>query len=63
MEYQPTVKRLFTIKQLTDFYGCTDCYWRTQIEKGRLPYITVGRKRLIDNIDVEKFISDNKRVS
>ena len=60
MESQLTGKRLFTIKQLTDFYGCTDCYWRTQIRAGRIPVVIVGRKRLIDKIDVEKFISDNK---
>jgi len=53
-------KRLYSIKELTQEIGGTDWYWRTQIWSGRLPFVKVGRKKLIDRADIEKFISDNK---
>lgn len=57
-----TGKRLYTIGQLADYFGITTWYWRTQIREGRLPIVTVGRKQLVDALDVEKFISDYKRL-
>ncbi len=53
-------KRLYTIKELTKEIGATDWFWRSQIWGGKLPYIQVGRKMLVDHNDVESFIQSNK---
>jgi excisionase family DNA binding protein len=53
-------KRLYSVKELVKEVGATEWYWRTQIWSGRLPYVQVGRKKLIDRDDIDKFISQNK---
>jgi excisionase family DNA binding protein len=53
-------KRLFSVKELVKEIGATEWYWRTQIWSGRLPYVQVGRKKLVDREDIDKFISKNK---
>ena len=53
-------KRLFSVKELVKEIGATEWYWRTQIWNGRLPYVQVGRKKLVDREDIDKFISKNK---
>jgi excisionase family DNA binding protein len=53
-------KRLYSVKELVKEVGATEWYWRTQIWSGRLPYVQVGRKKLIDRNDIDKFISKNK---
>ena len=53
-------KRLYSVKELVEEVGATEWYWRTQIWSGRLPYVQVGRKKLIDRDDIDKFISKNK---
>ena len=53
-------KRLFSVKELVKEVGATEWYWRTQIWSGRLPYVKVGRKKLVDREDIDKFISKNK---
>jgi excisionase family DNA binding protein len=54
------VKRLYSIDELAKVFGATRWYWRSQVWDGRLPYVTVGRKFLIDRKDVEEFIEKNK---
>ena len=54
------MKRLFSVKELVKEVGATEWYWRTQIWSGRLPYVQVGRKKLVDRDDIDKFISQNK---
>jgi excisionase family DNA binding protein len=54
------MKRLFSVKELVKEVGATEWYWRTQIWSGRLPYVKVGRKKLVDREDIDKFISKNK---
>jgi excisionase family DNA binding protein len=53
-------KRLFTIKELVDQFGATEWFWRSQIWGGRLPFVQVGRKMLIDREDIEAFIARHK---
>ena len=53
-------KRLFSVKELVKEIGATEWYWRTQMWTGRLPFVQVGRKKLVDREDIEKFISKNK---
>lgn len=53
-------KRLLTIKQLATEIGGTEWFWRCQIWEGRLAFVQVGRKMLIDLVDIEKFIHQNK---
>ncbi|MEJ2658847.1 MAG: helix-turn-helix domain-containing protein [Desulfobacterales bacterium] len=58
-----SVKRLYSIKELVKEIGATEWFWRTQIWNGKLPYIQIGRKMLIDREDVETFIQKNKSIN
>jgi excisionase family DNA binding protein len=53
-------KRLLSIKELVAHIGATEWFWRTQIWDGKLPFVQVGRKMLIDIKDIEQFIKGNK---
>jgi len=53
-------KRLFSIKELTQQIGATEWFWRSQIWDGRIPYVQVGRKMLVDHQDIESFIQQHK---
>lgn len=53
-------KRLFSIRELVREIGATDWFWRSLIWDGRLAYVQVGRKMLIDRNDIESFIQKNK---
>lgn len=56
-------KRLLSIKDVFNEYGVTVWYWRTRIWSGELPFISVGRKHLIDRADLEAFINKNKKTN
>ena len=56
-------KRLYSIKELVKEIGATEWFWRTQIWNGKLPYIQIGRKMLIDREDIETFIQKNKSIN
>jgi excisionase family DNA binding protein len=53
-------KRLYTIKEMVDFFGATPWFWRSQIWSGQLPFVQVGRKMFIDREDIEGFIARHK---
>ncbi|MCG8634518.1 MAG: helix-turn-helix domain-containing protein [Desulfobacterales bacterium] len=53
-------KRLYSIKELVALIGVTEWFWRSQIWDGRLPFIQVGKKMLIDSRDLEDFIEKHK---
>ena len=53
-------KRLFSIKELVKEIGATEWFWRSQIWDGRIPYVQVGRKMLVDHQDIESFIQQHK---
>ena len=55
--------RLYSIKELVKEIGGTEWFWRTQIWNGKLPYVQVVRKMLIDREDVELFIQKHKLVN
>ena len=57
------VKRLLSIKELTNEYGATTWYWRTAIWSGELPVVVINRKQLIDVQDVEAFIEKHKKAN
>ncbi len=54
-------KRLLSLKELVKEFGVTMWFWRTQIWDGKLPYMQLGRKILVDSQDVEKFINTEKQ--
>lgn len=54
-------KRLLSLKDLVQEFGVSMWFWRSQIWDGKLPFVQVGRKILVDVQDVEKFISDQKQ--
>jgi excisionase family DNA binding protein len=56
-------KHLYSIKELVKEIGATEWFWRTQIWNGKLPYIQIGRKMLIDREDIEAFIQKNKSIN
>ena len=53
-------KRLYSIKELAHQIGATEWFWRSQIWDGRIPYVQVGRKMLVDHQDIVAFIENNK---
>jgi len=53
-------KRLYSIKDLVRLIGVTEWFWRSQIWDGKLPFVQVGRKLLIDSKDIETFIQKHK---
>lgn len=53
-------KRLYSIKELVLLIGATEWFWRSQIWDGKLPFVQVGRKMLVDKKDIEKFIQNHK---
>ena len=54
-------KRLLSLKDLVQEFGVSMWFWRTQIWDGKLPFVQVGRKILVDSQDVEKFINNEKQ--
>ena len=54
-------KRLLSLKELVQEFGVTMWFWRTQIWDGKLPFMQVGRKILVDVQDVETFINAEKQ--
>ncbi len=54
-------KRLYSIKELASMIGGTKWFWRSQVWDGKLPFVQVGRKMLIDREDIEAFIQSHKR--
>ena len=54
-------KRLLSLKDLVQEFGVSMWFWRTQIWDGKLPFVQVGRKILVDVQDVEKFINTEKQ--
>ncbi len=54
-------RRLLSIKEVVRRYGVSLWWWRCQLWGGNLPYLQVGRKILIDSMDIEAFIAKNKR--
>ncbi len=53
-------KRLYSIKDLVREVGATEWFWRSQIWDGKLPFVQVGKKMLIDREDIEAFIQSHK---
>lgn len=53
-------KRLYSIKELVVEIGVTEWFWRSQIWDGKLPFVQVGKKMLVDSHDVERFIEKHK---
>jgi excisionase family DNA binding protein len=53
-------KRLYSIKELVALIGVTEWFWRSQIWDGKLPFVQVGKKMLIDREDIEEFIQKHK---
>jgi len=53
-------KRLYSIKELVSEVGGTEWFWRCQIWDGRLPFVQVGRKMLVDREDIDIFIENHK---
>jgi hypothetical protein len=54
------MKRLYSIKELATEIGATEWFWRSQIWDGLLPYVQVGRKILVDHVDIDAFIQKHK---
>jgi len=53
-------KRLYSIKELVAEIGATEWFWRSQIWDGQLPFVQVGRKMFVDQLDIENFINKYK---
>jgi excisionase family DNA binding protein len=58
----PTSKRLYTLKEVAIYlgrglYGVREMVWR-----GELPVIQTGRKQFIDILDLEAYVTSNKKI-
>ena len=56
-------KRILTLKECVDEYGVSLWFWRSRIWDGSIPYISVGRKQLLDRQDIDEFIKQSKLVN
>lgn len=56
----PISKRLFTLKEASQYLGRPVSGVRTLIWNGRLPYIQEGRKQYVDLRDLDSYIDKAK---
>jgi excisionase family DNA binding protein len=59
--YHPISKRLYTLKEAALYlgrglYGVREMIWR-----GEIPVIQTGRKQFIDILDLEAYVTRNKK--
>jgi excisionase family DNA binding protein len=54
--------RLLTVKETADWLGCSEANVYSLLEKGELPYVSVGRRKgyRIDPTDIAEFIRRRK---
>jgi len=58
---QEVSARLLDLREAARLLGIS--YWtlRTLIFSGQIPYVRIGRRLLVDHVDVDQFISTNKK--
>ena len=52
-------RRLLNVQQAGEYLGLSSKTLYSWIESGRLPYVALGRRRLLDVRELEKFIRAN----
>jgi excisionase family DNA binding protein len=57
------VPRLLRLKQAAEYLGCTLWYIRTLIWSRRIPFLTLGKRHLIDRADLDKFVDAAREVA
>ncbi len=54
-------KRLYSVQEASIYLGRTTWALREMIWAGKLPYIRDGRRILLDIIDMDEWINDNRK--
>ena len=54
-------KRLYSIKEAADYLGRSSWTVAEMVRTGKLPYISDGRRKLLDIRDINHWIETNKR--
>lgn len=54
-----TGRRLLSVKQAAEYLGLSPKTLYAWIESGRVPYVALGRRRLLDPRELDKFIQRN----
>jgi len=52
--------RLLSVKDAATYLGAHLWAIRQMVRNSELPYVQIGRKHLIDKVDLDKFIEKNK---
>lgn len=52
-------RRLLNVRQAADYLGLSPKTVYCWIETGRIPYVALGRRRMLDMRELEKFIRRN----
>jgi excisionase family DNA binding protein len=58
---QGIIKRLFSIPEAGYYLGRTVWAVREMIYAGKLPYIRDGRRMLLDRVDLDSWIENNRQ--
>lgn len=58
----PIPKRLYTLKDSSGYLSLGLHGVRNLVWSGQIPVVRIGRKMFIDLDDLQKFVSQNKRV-
>jgi excisionase family DNA binding protein len=54
-----TNRRLLSVKQAGEYLGLSPKTLYAWIEAGRVPYVALGRRRMLDTHELDKFIRQN----
>jgi excisionase family DNA binding protein len=56
----PITPRLLRITDAARYLSCTNTFIETLIREKKVPSIILGKRRLIDTIDLDRFVEDEK---
>jgi excisionase family DNA binding protein len=56
----PVVPRLFRVPQAAQYLGATNWFVEEQFRNGRIPFLTIGKYRVVDVRDLDAWIDAEK---
>jgi len=61
IEQPPERKTMYSIRELSEFIGCSTVTAQKLKNEGRIPYRQIGRKCMFDTVEVLKAMEQGKR--
>lgn len=52
-------RRLLSVTQAAEYLGLSPKTVYSWVESGRIPYVALGRRRMLDTRELERFIREN----